>query len=179
MRNSLLAGFAMLAFLIVGAAPTAASPYIHAHRGGDLENGAPSAPENSMAAFEASAEHGFVLELDVKLTSDNVPVVIHDGTLDRTTTCSGPVADKSLAELAECRIDVTGSEDNSKPLTSKDPAKTLIPTLSQVLVLIRKSGVTANIGSRTCRPTRTSTRLTPTRTRSRKRSRTLASRLPR
>lgn len=144
-RKILLAGLAVIAFLIAGTVPAAASPYIHAHRGGDLENGAASAPENSMAAFQASAARGFVLELDVKLTSDDVPVVIHDGTLDRTTTCTGPVAAKSLAELGDCRIDVIGSEDVSKPLKGDDPAETSIPRLSQVLGLIRKSGVSANI----------------------------------
>ena len=40
---------------------------------------------------QARRAHGFVLEVDAKLTEDGVPVAIHDATLDRTTNCSGEV----------------------------------------------------------------------------------------
>ena len=58
----------MLAFSAVEAS---ASPWIHAHRGGPLENGDAAMPENSMPAFRESAERGFVIEADVKLSTDN------------------------------------------------------------------------------------------------------------
>jgi len=71
---------------------------IYAHRGW---SGA--APENTMAAFRMALEAPYVdgIELDVQLSKDGVPVVIHDFTLDRTTTGSGRVKDYTYAELRE------------------------------------------------------------------------------
>ncbi|MCY3953146.1 MAG: glycerophosphodiester phosphodiesterase family protein [bacterium] len=40
-----------------------------------------------------------VLELDVQLTADNVLIVQHDDTVDRTTEANGPVAERTLAEI--------------------------------------------------------------------------------
>ena len=53
-----------------------------AHRGaGKL------APENTLAAFRVGAAHGYrVFECDVKLSADGVPFLLHDATLERTTT---------------------------------------------------------------------------------------------
>ncbi len=66
-----------------------------AHRGSSAE-----APENTLPAFEAAIRRGAdALELDVRLTADGAPVVIHDATLDRTTDGEGPVAAQALAEL--------------------------------------------------------------------------------
>ena len=70
---------AVCATLLAAAAPAlAVRPPIHAHRGGPLEFGKPVYGENTLPAFKASALRGFVLEMDVKLTKDGVPVVIHD-----------------------------------------------------------------------------------------------------
>ncbi|MEZ0166856.1 glycerophosphodiester phosphodiesterase [Kineococcus sp. LSe6-4] len=64
-------------------------PLVVAHRGSSA-----SAPENTLAAFEAALRAGAdLLELDVRLDGDGVPVVLHDETLDRTTDRSGAVAD--------------------------------------------------------------------------------------
>jgi len=72
-----------------------AAPAIHTHRGGALPFGKPVVPENSMPAFRNAAKIGgsddFWLELDAVVSSDGVPFVIHDSTLDRTTDCSGSV----------------------------------------------------------------------------------------
>ena len=66
-----------------------------AHRGSSSE-----APENTLRAFEAAVGRGAdAIELDVRLTADGAPVVIHDATLDRTTDRTGPVAALTLAEL--------------------------------------------------------------------------------
>ncbi|MGI9601085.1 MAG: glycerophosphodiester phosphodiesterase family protein [Acidimicrobiales bacterium] len=66
-----------------------------AHAGGDQD-----APHSTPFAFaEAVAAGADVLELDVLLTSDGVLVVQHDDTVDKTTEESGPVADRTLAEL--------------------------------------------------------------------------------
>ena len=58
------------------------------------------APENTFAAFDLALREGFDhFELDVRLTADGAPVVIHDATLDRTTDGSGPVAAATLEEI--------------------------------------------------------------------------------
>ncbi|AQV94581.1 glycerophosphodiester phosphodiesterase [Cupriavidus necator] len=67
-----------------------------AHRGaGKL------APENTLAAFRHGASFGYrMFEFDVKLTADGKPVLMHDATLDRTTTGSGRVDSLTLGEVA-------------------------------------------------------------------------------
>lgn len=57
-------------------------------------------PENTLAAFRAAVECGaHRVEFDVLLTRDQVPVVLHDAELDRTSTGQGPVRERSLEEL--------------------------------------------------------------------------------
>lgn len=96
-------------------------PFIWAHRGASL-----SAPENTMAAFSAAVEHGADgLELDIHLSQDGVPVVIHDEMLERTTDGRGPVAEATLSQLRQ--LDAGGwfsQEFVGEPL----------PTLEEVLI---------------------------------------------
>jgi glycerophosphoryl diester phosphodiesterase len=57
-------------------------------------------PENTLASFRAAVDNGCdMIELDVTLTRDRRVVVIHDDTLDRTTTGKGPVRGHTLAEI--------------------------------------------------------------------------------
>jgi glycerophosphoryl diester phosphodiesterase len=57
-------------------------------------------PENTLASFEGAMQAGCdMIELDVTLTKDRKVVVIHDDTLDRTTTGRGPVRGHALAEI--------------------------------------------------------------------------------
>jgi len=73
------------------------SPVIFAHRGASAH-----APENTLAAFLLAYEKkADAIELDVKLSADGVPVVIHDPTVDRTTNGTGRVADLRLPALKE------------------------------------------------------------------------------
>jgi glycerophosphoryl diester phosphodiesterase len=66
-----------------------------AHRGASGR-----APENTHAAFAAALALGArAIELDVQLSADGELVVIHDETLDRTTDGTGPVGDRTAAEL--------------------------------------------------------------------------------
>lgn len=58
------------------------------------------APENTLPALAAAALAGATLvEFDVRTTADRVPVVIHDRTVDRTTTGTGAVCDLTVDEL--------------------------------------------------------------------------------
>lgn len=71
------------------------TPRIIAHRGDSAAR-----PENTLGAFAAALEAGAdIVELDVQLTRDRRVVVIHDPTLDRTTSGRGPVGDLTLREL--------------------------------------------------------------------------------
>jgi len=72
------------------------APFLWAHRGDSAW-----APENTIAAFAAAVESGADgIELDVHLSSDGIPVVIHDETLERTTDGSGLVARTTSQQLA-------------------------------------------------------------------------------
>lgn len=68
-----------------------------AHRGaGKL------APENTLAAFRLGAQYGYrMFECDAKLSSDGVPFLMHDATLERTTNGHGTGGDRPLAQLAQ------------------------------------------------------------------------------
>ena len=70
-------------------------PLVIAHRGASA-----AAPENTIAAFERALTDGAdAIELDVHLSRDDHPVVIHDPTLERTTDGSGPVRGHTMREL--------------------------------------------------------------------------------
>lgn len=132
------------ALILLAVAPPAPALEIHAHRGGPLENGRPVAPENSISAYRRAAERWRpeFIEADVKRTRDGIPVVIHDATLDRTTPCSGPVIERTLAELERCPLDRLGTDDVTEPIP--DPSEA-IPTLAEVLDWARAAGVRLHI----------------------------------
>lgn len=68
---------------------------IIAHRGFSSKT-----PENTIAAFDLAIESGFTnIELDVQLSSDDIPVIVHDLTLNRTTNGNGNVSSLTLKEL--------------------------------------------------------------------------------
>ena len=74
---------------------------VAAHRGQPDQ----SAPENAWSSFVAThAAHVPFLEIDIATTRDNVLVLMHDDTLDRTTTGSGQVKATSWAEIQALRI---------------------------------------------------------------------------
>lgn len=71
-----------------------------AHRGASAEEA-----ENTREAFQLAVEVGAdAVELDVRLTADGVPVVMHDADVSRTTDGRGHVAGMSLAEVKRLRI---------------------------------------------------------------------------
>jgi glycerophosphoryl diester phosphodiesterase len=70
-------------------------PLVGGHRGNPAEH-----PENTLASFRSAIELGVdMIECDVHLTADGELVVIHDHTLERTTGGTGPVGQRTLAEL--------------------------------------------------------------------------------
>lgn len=69
----------------------------YAHRG--LHNNRGNAPENSLAAFQKAVDKGYGIELDVRLSKDRIPVVIHDAVLNRVCNVKGKVEDYTYEEL--------------------------------------------------------------------------------
>ena len=109
-------------------------PYarVLAHRGGGT-----LAPENTIAAIDFSRERGFrAVEFDTRLAQDDVPVLIHDATLERTTNGAGRVAAHTAAQLA--RLDA-GS------WRAPRFAGASVPTLESVISHCRAHGVWPNI----------------------------------
>lgn len=99
---------------------------IIAHRG---DSGA--APENTMPAFAATTDAGAeYFEIDVRLSKDGVPVVIHDKTVDRTTDGAGLVAQMTVDELRALDAGAWFAESF---------ADTKIPTLEEVLAHVADS----------------------------------------
>jgi len=94
--------------------------WVIAHRGASARF-----PENTLPAFRAAVEVGAdFIELDVHLTADDEVVVVHDGTLGRTISGAGRVAELTLAEL---RRRDAGS------WKSAEFAGARVPTLAEVL----------------------------------------------
>jgi len=96
---------------------------VFAHRGAKAY-----APQNTLPAFKKALEmKAEYIELDVQLTSDGVPVIIHDFTLDKTTDLKGFVHRTSWKEIR--KADAGG-------WFSKEYSGTPVPSLEEVLALI-------------------------------------------
>jgi glycerophosphoryl diester phosphodiesterase len=99
---------------------------IWAHRGGAYE-----APENTIIAMRKSISIGVDgLEMDARLSRDNIPVIIHDATVDRTTNGHGEVASMTVRELKELDAGFWYKKNNHYPYRGKGIT---IPTLEEVL----------------------------------------------
>lgn len=104
------------------------SPFlVFAHRGGGGLY-----PENTLGAFEYSAKMGAdVLELDVHATSDGALVVMHDGSVDRTTNGKGRVSAMTLAEVKKLDAGYLFTNDNGATYPFRGQGIT-IPTLQEI-----------------------------------------------
>jgi glycerophosphoryl diester phosphodiesterase len=94
-------------------------------------------PENSIQAIEATgrAIPGAIVEIDVALTRDGRLVLMHDETLERTTTGVGRVADLAFEQVRAARLKATdGTVIDAPP-----------PTLAEALEAAERAGVIASI----------------------------------
>lgn len=100
-----------------------------------------SAPENTLTAFQIAAEMGADgVELDIQLTKDGEIVVIHDETVDRTSNGQGWVQDYTLSEIKKLNFNKSG---RTEPLFME------VPTLEEVLELLKPTNLTINIELKT------------------------------
>lgn len=98
------------------------------HRGYNV-----AAPENTLSAFKLSAQNRFdYVECDVSFTSDNVPVVLHDATIDRTSNGTGYISQMTFAEVREYDFGSWYSEDF---------AGEKIPSFEEFIALCKKLGL--------------------------------------
>lgn len=100
---------------------------IIAHRGDSS-----IAPENTMPAFMSTTNAGAkYFEIDLRLSKDGVPVILHDKTVDRTTNGAGAVAELTIDDLR-------GLDAGS--WFSHSFAETTVPTLDEALAFAAASG---------------------------------------
>ncbi|MEW6268657.1 MAG: glycerophosphodiester phosphodiesterase family protein [Thermodesulfobacteriota bacterium] len=75
------------------------------HRGTGMTRPGHPFPENSVSSFREAIRQGADgIELDVEITADGGLVVMHDDTLERTTTCTGCVSAYTLDEVRACLL---------------------------------------------------------------------------
>ena len=132
-----------LGLLAAAPAAAAATPAVHAHRGGPFVNGTATYAENTLPAYQAAHARGFVIELDTRAVQDGA-IALHDATLDRTTTCSGNAADMTLAAIANCPSDTVGRVGGNlggRPSPGGPPP----PNLADVLAWARDAGARLNL----------------------------------
>lgn len=103
-----------------------------AHRGaGTL------APENTLAAFRLGASYGYrCFECDVKLSADGVPFLMHDATLERTTSGSGTGGELAWSALSQL---------DAGAWHSRGFAGEPLPTLAALARWIRANGFTLDL----------------------------------
>lgn len=84
-------------------------------------------PENSIPAIQEAIKIGVdIVELDVKVTKDGVPILMHDGTINRTTTGTGKPSDFTFEELRQFRLIHKGETTDE-----------VIPTFEEALMLVK------------------------------------------
>lgn len=120
----------------------AQSPIIVAHRGFSH-----AAPENTLAAFQAAIEVGApYFELDVQRSADGVPIVLHDETLDKTSSngSTGRIDRRTARELLNETVgfpEKFGTRFADEPLPTLDQALALAQNTIRVCVEIKVAGI--------------------------------------
>jgi glycerophosphoryl diester phosphodiesterase len=108
----------------------AAHPVI-GHRGASAE-----APENTLPSFLRAIEQGVdAIELDVHVTADDVPVVMHDPTVTRTTSSAGAIAAMSWRRLRELDAGARFTPDDGATFPYRDQG-IRVPSVEEVLAAI-------------------------------------------
>lgn len=112
-------------------------PKVIGHRGAKAY-----APENTIASIETAASIGVEwVELDVKLTKDNVPIIFHDEELDRTTSGTGLVAQTNYEDLRDLDAGSWFGDSFSN---------VRIPTLEEAVDILLKHNLGLNLEIKPC-----------------------------
>ena len=112
-------------------------PTLFAHRGGGA-----LAPENTLAAMAMGHKYSYrAVEFDVKLSHDNVAVLMHDASLERTTDGIGLVCEKNISQLESLDAGAWHSE------TFRGER---IPRLTSISRYLHSIGMMANVEIKAC-----------------------------
>lgn len=112
-------------------------PQVIGHRGA-----AGYAPENTLEGIHTAADMGIAwVELDVKLTKDQVPILFHDETLERTTNGSGPVAHTTYEDIRQLEAGSWFSDSF---------AGIRIPTLEEAIEVLLERDLGLNLEIKPC-----------------------------
>src|SRR4051812_46107573 len=112
-------------------------PKIIGHRGAKA-----TAPENTLAGIRQAAREGATwVEFDVKLTADGYAILMHDETLERTTSGQGPVRRMALQDIRQ--LDA-GMRFGPQWRGEK------VPTLSEALQLLAELNMGFNLEVKPC-----------------------------
>jgi len=103
--------------------------FIVGHRGARAVH-----PENTVTALKEGMKCADFVEIDIRLTKDGIPVVMHDATLDRTTNGSGPLSGKTLQEIQQ----LDAGDGHSAP-TLQDVCDLCLPSCG-IVAEIKESG---------------------------------------
>ena len=100
--------------------------YEVAHRGASQY-----APQNTLASFKLASQLGFdAVETDIRFTKDNVPVILHDETINSTSNGRGRIADMTLAQARKYNFG------------NSSYGKQKIPTLKETVSTCKENGLT-------------------------------------
>ena len=115
-------------------------------------------PENSISAIKHAIELGVdIVELDVKTTRDSIAVLMHDGTVDRTTNGSGKLEKFTLAELKELRLKMPDGSLSDETIPTFEEALRLIhgnimvdidlktDNVRTIIEAVRETGTNSNV----------------------------------
>lgn len=117
-----------LLFLVLMTGMHTEAAELIAHRGYSSR-----APENTLAAFKLASDRGYhYVECDIQFTKDGVPIVMHDGTVNRTSNKKGKVKSYKLKGLK--KLDV-GTWKNQEYTGEQ------VPTLKEVLKFCKKKNL--------------------------------------
>lgn len=108
-----------------------------AHRGASG-----TAPENTIAAFQKAIEQkADFLELDIHLSKDSIPVVIHDKSVDRTTDGTGKIREMTMDEIKKCDAGIkTGKQFTGEKIPTLEEVIKLVNGQAILLIEIKKGG---------------------------------------
>jgi glycerophosphoryl diester phosphodiesterase len=115
-------------------------PLVMAHRGG-----AGLWPENTMYAFERAVDLGVdMLETEIHSTADNILVLMHDNTVDRTTNGSGPIRAFTLEELKTLDAGYNWTSDGGQTFPFRGSGIT-VPTLEEVFTALPTARINIDV----------------------------------
>lgn len=109
---------------------------LQAHRGVSSEY-----PENTLSAFRAAVQEGYdIVELDTKFTSDDMCVILHDRTLNRTGRTADGLPLPDATEIKDCTLDMVRSLDYGIWKDEKFRGEK-IPTLAEALLFAAQNKI--------------------------------------